>query len=168
LPTTRAALRIADQRRDRIPDRCVKRGEPTDGAVRAWAIELGHADLLWRAFGPLLRAVAPVLRRGNERIVLPLSSPAWSSLRAGLRWAVVLAGLGTGSLVLGLIQGDVGVVVVGAVLLVAAWVVRGLVLWRRWVGVVLRPGGEAVAVTRVHPAFGEAARALFVRSVGGR
>jgi hypothetical protein len=158
---------MADQRRQRIPDRCVKRGIATDGAVHAWAIELRHADVLWVAFGPLLRLVARMVRRRCERVVLPLSSTGWSSLRAGLRWGVVVAGLGTGSLVLGLIQGDAGVVVVGAVLLVVAWAVRGLVLWRRWVGVVLRPGAEEVVVTRVHPAFGAAARALFVRSLAG-
>jgi hypothetical protein len=156
---------MADQRRDQIPDRCVKRGVPTDRAVHAWAIELDHADRLWLAFGPLLRLVARLIRRGSERIVLPLSPPAWSSLRAGLRWVVVLAGLGTGSLVLGLLQGDVGVVVLGAVLLVVAWAVRILVLWRRWVGVVLRPGAEEVVVTRVDPVFGDAAQELFVRSV---
>jgi hypothetical protein len=162
---TRSALRMADQRRGRVPDRCVKRGIPTEGAVHAWGVELRHADVLWLALGPLLRLVAAATRRGTERIVLPVSPAAWSSLRAGLRWAVVIAGLGAGSVALGLVQGDIGLVVLGGVLLGVAWALRAVVLWRRWVGVVLGPGGEDVVITRASPAFGEAARAPFVRSV---
>jgi len=161
---TRAALRMADQRRGRVPDRCVKTGAPTDGAVHAWAVEAERADVLWLVLGPLLRLGARVVRRRSERIVLPLSPPAWSSLRAGLRWAVVAAGLGAGALVLGVVEADAGLVVLGAVLLGIAWAVRAFVLWRRWVGVVLRPGGEEVAITRVNPGFGAAAKALFVGS----
>jgi hypothetical protein len=162
---TRAALRLVDQRRGRVPDRCVKRGLRTDGAVHAWAVGLRHADVLWLVLGPALRLVGAVARRPREQIVLPVSPPAWSSLRAGLRWAVVVAGLGAGALALGAVQGDVALVALGAVLLVAAWLVRAFVLWRRWVGLVLRPGGEDVALTRVSPEFGEAARALFVGPV---
>ena len=161
---TRAALRMADQRRGRLPDRCVKTGAPTDGAVHAWAVEAARADVLWLVLGPLLRLVAGVARRRSERIVLPLSAPAWSSLRAGLRWAVVAAGLGAGALVLGAVRADAALVVLGAVLLLIAWAVRAFVLWRRWVGLVLRPGGEEVALTRVSPGFGVAAKALFVGS----
>jgi hypothetical protein len=157
---------MADQRRERVPDRCVKRGEPTDGAVHAWAVEVPRADVLWLVLGPLLRFGAVVARRRSERVVVPLSPAAWRSLRAGLRWAVVAAGLGAGSLVLGAVRADVGLLVLGAVLLVAAWAVRALVLWRRWVGLVLRPGADEVALTRVSPEFGAAARALFVGSVG--
>jgi hypothetical protein len=161
----RAALRMTDQRRGRIPDRCVKRGIPTDGAVRAWGIEVEHADVLWLALGPVLRIVAAVAGRRSERIVLPLSPAGWSSLRAGVRRAVAVAGLGAGALCFGLLQGDPGPVVLGAVLLVVAWGLRALVLWRRWVGVVLRPGGEEVALSRVSPEFGHAARGIFVGSV---
>ena len=165
---TRAALRVADQRQGRIPDRCVRTGTRTDGAVHAWAVQMARADVLWLGFGPLLRIVAPALRRGAERVVLPLSPAAWSSLRAGLRWAVVVAGLGAGALALGLVQADAALVVLGLVLLAVAWAVRALVLWRRWVGLVLRPGGAEVAVTRVSPEFGEAAKALFLGSVARR
>ena len=162
---TRAALRMADQRRGRVPDRCVKTGAPTDGAVHAWAVEVARADALWLVGGPLLRLAAPALRRRSERVVLPLSPQAWSSLRAGLRGAVLAAGLGAGALALGLLRTDAALVVLGAVLLVVAWAVRALVLWRRWVGLVLRPGGAEVALTRVSPEFGAAAKALFVGSV---
>jgi hypothetical protein len=165
---TRAALRTADQVRGRVPDRCVKYGTRTDGAVHAWAVEVARADVLWAVAGPLLRMVAAVVGRRSQRIVLPLSPPAWSSLRAGLRWAVILAGLGAGALVLGLLQGDAALLVLGGTLLVAGWLVRAVVLWRRWVGVVLRPGGGEVALTRVSPEFAEAARALFVGSILGR
>ena len=156
----RAALRTADQRRGRLPTRCVKTGAPTDGAVHAWAVERRRADVLWVLLGPVLRVGSR-----SERIVLPLAPPAWSSLRRGLGAAVVVGGLGAGALGFGLVQGDPGLVVLGSVLLVGAWAVRALVLWRRWVGVVLRPGGEEVALSRVSPEFGEAARALFVGSV---
>jgi hypothetical protein len=162
---TRAALRMADQRRGRVPTRCVVTGAATEGAVHAWAVELGRADVLWLAFGPVLRMVAALVRRRRERIVLPLAPAAWASLRAGLRWAVVVGGLGGGALALGLVRGDAGLVVLGAVLLVIAWAIRALVLWRRWVWVVLRPGGEEVALSRVSPEFDSAARALFVGSV---
>ena len=162
---TRAALRMADQRRGRVPDRCIKTGAPTDGAVHAWAVEAARADVLWLVLGPLLRLASPALRRRSERVVLPLSPQAWSSLRAGLRWAVLVAGLSGGALVLGLIQTDPALVVLGGLLLVVAWAVRALVLWRRWVGLVLRPGGEEVALTRVSPEFGAAAKALFAGSV---
>jgi hypothetical protein len=162
---TRAALRVADQRRGRLPDRCVKRGTRTDGAVHAWAVEMPRADVLWAAFGPLLRVVARGRGRQSLRVVLPLSPAAWSSLRAGLRWAVVVTGLGAGALVLGLLRGDVALEVLGGTLLAAAWALRAVVLWRRWVGLVVRPGGEEVAVTRVSAEFAEAARDLFVGSV---
>ena len=162
---TRAALRMADQRRGRVPTRCVVTGAATDGAVRAWAVELGRADVLWSLVGPPLRPVAALLRRRSERVVLPLAPAGWASLRAGLRWAVVVAGLGGGALALGLVQGDAALIVLGVVLLVAAWAIRALVLWRRWVGVVLRPGGDEVAVSRASPEFGSAARALFMGPV---
>jgi hypothetical protein len=162
---TRAALRIAAQRCGQVPARCVKTGVPTDGAVHAWAVEVARADVLWLAFGPVLRLVAAAGRRRSERIVLPLSPRAWSSLRRGLAWSVGGAGLGGGALALGLVQGDAALVVVGVMFLVAAWALRAVVLWRRWVGVVLRPGGAEVAVSRASPEFGEAAKALFVGSV---
>ena len=160
-----AALRVADQRRDRVPDRCVKSGARTDGAVHAWAVEVRRADVLWLALGPLLRPIAALARRRRERIILPLSPAAWSALRAGLRWAVLAAGLGAGSLVLGLAQGDAPLVALGGVLLVGAWALRAVVLHRRWVGVVLRPGGQDVAVTRVSTEFAASARALFMGSL---
>lgn len=162
---TRAALRMADQRQGRVPTRCIKTGAPTDGAVHASAVEVGRADVLWLVFGPLLRLAAAVGGRRGERVVLPLSPAGWAALRRGLRWAVVAAGLGAGALVLGLFQADLALVLLGSGLLVAAWALRALVLWRRWVGVVLRRGGEEVALTRVSPEFGAAARALFVGSV---
>jgi hypothetical protein len=162
---TRAALRTADQRRGRIPDRCIKSGAPTDGAVHAWAVEVGRADLLWLVLGPTLRLAAPAFRRRTERVVLPLAPPAWSALRAGLRSAVLSAGLGAGALALGIVQADAALIVLGSLLLVLAWAVRALVLWRRWVGLVLRPGGQEVAVTRVSPEFAAAAKAVFVGSV---
>jgi hypothetical protein len=161
----RAALRMADQRRDRVPDRCVRSGTRTDGAVHAWAVELRRADVLWPAFGPLLRGIAALARRRSERIVLPLSPPAWSSLRAGLRWAVIAAGLGAGALGLGVVEGDASLVALGVTLLVLAWLIRALVLWRRWVGVALRPGGQEVVITRVSPEFATAAKALFMGSL---
>jgi hypothetical protein len=162
----RAALRMADQRRGRVPTRCVKTGAATDGAVHAWAVEVARADLLWLALGQVLRVVALLGRRRSERIALPLSPGAWASLRAGLRWAVVLTGLGGGALALGLVQGDAAVVVLGAVLVAAAWAVRTLVLWRRWVGLELRPGGEEIALSRVSHEFGAGARALFLGTPG--
>jgi hypothetical protein len=160
----RAALRTADQRRGRVPTRCVKTGAATEGAVHAWAVELPSADVLWLLVGPVLCA-ATLAGRRSERIVLPVSPAAWTSLRRGLGAAVVVAGLGAGALGLGLVQGDPALLALGGALLVVAWAVRALVLWRRWVGLVLRPGGEEVAVSRVSPEFGEAARTLFVASV---
>ena len=162
---TRAALRTADQRRGRLPDRCVRFGTRTDGAVHAWAVGFARADVLWVAIGPLLRPIARLIRRPAERVVVPLSPPAWASLRAGLRWAVLVAGLGAGALVLGAAQADASLLVLGCVLLVAAWLIRAAVLWRRWVGLVLRPGGDEVVLTRVHPDFADAAKALFTGSV---
>jgi hypothetical protein len=67
--------------------------------------------------------------------------------------------------VLGLAQTDAALLVLGGVLLLTAWLIHGVVLWRRWVGLVLRPGGEEVVLTRAHPDFAEAAKALFTTSV---
>jgi hypothetical protein len=149
---------MADQRRGRLPTRCVKTGVATDGAVHTWAVERGRADVLWLVLGPVLR-----LGSRSERVALPLAPAAWSSLRRGLGAAVVVAGLGAGALGLGLVQGDPALAVLGSALLVGAWALRALVLWRRWVGVVLRPGGEEIALSRVSPGFADAARALFLR-----
>ena len=162
---TRAAVRTADQRRGRVPDRCVRLGTPTDGAVHAWAVGFARADVLWVAIGPLLRSIARLTRRPTERVVVPLSPQAWASLRAGLRWAVLVAGLGAGALVFGAAQADASLLVLGGVLLLGAWLIRAAVLWRRWVGLVLRPGGDEVVLTRVHPGFAAAAKALFTGSV---
>jgi hypothetical protein len=159
---------MVDQRRGRLPDRCVKAGSPTDGAVHAWAVELRRADVLGLVVGPLLRVPAALAGRRSERIALPLSPAAWASLRRGLGAAAVAAGLGAGALGLGVVQGDPALVVLGSLLLVGAWAVRALVLWRRWVGVELRPGGEEVALSRVSPEFGDAARALFLGAAAPR
>lgn len=161
----RAALRMADQRRGRVPDRCVVSGARTDGAVHAWAVELRRADVLWLALGPVARLIAALGRRRSRRIVLPLSPAAWSSLRAGLRWAVLAAGLGAGALTLGAARGDGALVVLGGTLLLLAWVLRAVVLWRRWVGVVLRTGGDEAVLHRVSPEFATSAKALFTGSV---
>jgi hypothetical protein len=131
-------------------------------------VQFRRADVLGLLLGPVTRLLAVVGRRPAERVVVPVSERAWRSLRRGLRGVALLAGLAAGALFMGLVTADPSLLVLTGVLLVAAYGVRVWVLWRRWVGLVLRPGGEEVTVTRVDPAFADAARRLFTASILGR
>ena len=160
-----AVLRMADQRRDAVPDRCVVTGERTEGAVRAEALRLRRA-WLWSLL--LGRAAGIFLRSRRATVVLPVSPAAWWRVQRSLRRAVVVAGLGLGSLAVGALDRDPALLVLGALLLAVAAAVRAIGVRRWWVELRLLPNGDEVRVTRTSPAFAEEARKLYVRSIGGR
>ncbi len=76
----RSVLRVADQRRDVFPDRCVLSGLETVGAMRMTAIAWGRAR--WLLFVPgFVALLAHVLRRPHATMSLPVSSEVWSRRR---------------------------------------------------------------------------------------
>ena len=133
--------------------------------MRAVALGLRRAELWQLLLGPLAIVPAALLRRETFRVVLPVSPAAWWRVERTIRRAVVLAGLGLGSITAGILEGVVGLLGLGALLLAAAWLVRLVGMHRWWVGLCLVRSAEAVRVRRVSPEFAQAAHHLFVRSL---
>jgi hypothetical protein len=162
----RAVLRQFDQRQGRAPTVCVKTGVPTDGATRARAVALPHGDLWESVAGSVLtRLVALVTGRRSPPVVLAVSPAAWKRWRGRLAVAILVTAIGLGLLVVGLVRPDAGMVILGAVFTAAGWWLRWR-SWRAWwVGLHWHRGPDEVIVTRVHPAFADQARAIYVDSI---
>ncbi|MDP1818669.1 MAG: hypothetical protein Q8K58_02095, partial [Acidimicrobiales bacterium] len=151
--------RAVDQARDVAPTHCVKTGERTDRATHVWATALPLVG------GTLARALAAILRRPAVRVVLPVSDAAWRRWRRPLGRAVAVIGLGLGFVAIGAIGGEPGGVVFGLVLAAVGCWLR-LRAWQlRWVGLTLRPDTGDIQVSRVHPAFADEARRIYIDSV---
>lgn len=166
---TNAVLRAVDQRAERAPTACVKTGEPTQRAVRVAAVALPHAETWQAAIGATLtRVVATVVRRPTARVILAVSERAWQRWRRRLAVVLVVAMLGGGAIVAGIARGEQGVVWLGLLLLALSWWLR-LRAWRTcWVGLQLRPEEDDILVTRVHPAFSDEARRIYIQSIRRR
>ncbi len=160
----RSVLRLADQRRDVFPDRCVVSGVHTAGAMRMTATVWGGRR--WVLFVPGVVAVlAWVLRRPHVAVSIPVSPAVWSRWRRRVvlsQGAVAFGGvlIGTGSAV-----GAAAPLAGGVVVVVGA-----MALWARanrnwWITCVLDSEQEMAVVEPTHPEFDRAAREIFVRSI---
>jgi hypothetical protein len=161
-----AVLRERDQRRDRSPARCVKTGEPTERATRVRATALGRAERWEATIGcTLTPLVARALRRPTTRVVLGVSEPAWRRWRRRLGAATAMTTFGLGFVAIGAVSGEPGGVLFGLALAAIGWWIR-VRGWRRcWVGLSYDPSTGDIRVSRVHPAFSDEARRLWVDSL---
>jgi hypothetical protein len=157
-----AVLLVADQRRGRAPDHCVKTGQATSAATRATAVDLPGAQW-WQlvAGSAATRLVAIVLRRQRQEVVVSISERSWAIWRWRVVAAVVFGALGISSIVVGLVGGRTGFVVFGALVLLATTLWRAWMAWCWWFGLRLRDGDGHVLVHRVSAAFDADARRLF-------
>ena len=164
-----AALRVADQAAERSPVVCVKTGVPTDRATRVRATALAHPARWEESVGTTAAVlVARLLRRPTTSVVLAVDDAAWRTWRRRLGRAVALASGGVGAIGVGLARGDLAVVGFGLLLVALSAFLRAR-SWRAcWVGLQLRPDTGDIVVTRVHPAFADQARRLWVASLGQR
>lgn len=166
---TNAVLRAVDQRAERAPTTCVKTGQPTQRAVRVPAVALPHAETWQAVVGATLTwGVAVLLRQPTARVILAVSDGAWHRWRRRLAVVLVVAMLGGGAIVAGAAREEPGVMWLGLLLLVLSWWLR-LRAWRTsWVGLQLRPRQDDILVTRVHPAFSDDARRIYIQSIRRR
>ena len=160
----RSVLRLADQRRDLFPDRCVLSGIRTEGAMRATAIAGGGPR--WVLFIPgMVALLAHVARRQHVAVAIPVSPAVWSRWRKRVvvsQGAAVFGGvfIATGPAL------RAPQPLVGGVIVFAA----AIALWARanrnwWVTCVLDPAKAVIVVEPTHREFDRAAREIFVTSI---
>ncbi len=163
---TTSVLRIADQRKGRVPDRCVVTGEPTQHAIRVRAARRPRVRWLY----PVVRPFLYLKGRGRPpaalAVVLPLAPDAWRRRRNIVAASGVAGGAG-GALVATGATGHTGLLVAGILVVVAVVAARLAFDGRRWVQVWLKPDGEEIVVTNTSPAFDDVARQLFIRRAPG-
>ena len=164
LDVARSVLRLADQRRDVFPERCVLSGVETTGAMRTTAtVWVGRR---WVLFVPgFVHVLVLMLRRPHIAVSIPVSPAVWTRWRKRVvlsQGATAFGGvlIGTGAAV-----GAAPPLAVGVIVFVAA-----IVLWARanrnwWITCVLDPARAMVVVEPTHRDFDRAAREIFMRSV---
>jgi hypothetical protein len=155
-------LLVADQRRGRAPEHCVKTGQATDSATKATAVDLAGAQW-WQliAGSAVTRLIAVVLRRQRLTVTINITDTAWRVWLWRVVFAVMFGCAGVALVVVGLIGGRTGFVVFGALVLVATWLWRAWMAWCWWFGLRLRNADGHVLVHRVSSGFDADARRLF-------
>jgi len=161
-----AVLRGADQRAGRSPLRCVKTGEPTDGATHMRAVALDRAGLVQVLAGyGVARLATAALSRPSLDVVLAVSPLAWRRWQRALLVAITIGAAGAGLVAFGVAAAAVPAISLGAVMLAGSWVLRARAAHHWWVGVRFRPEHDEVILSRVSSGFDDDARRLFTRSV---
>jgi hypothetical protein len=164
-----AVLRGTDQRAGRTPRRCVKTGEPTDGAVRIKAVALRRADHVQLVAGfALTRVAAWLLRRPSFPTVIAVSPLAWQRWQRSLLFPAIIGPAGAALLVVGVLIRATPAIVFGTLFVVGAALLRWRATKRWWIGVRFRPDRDEIVVARASVGFDEDARRLYVRSVTPR
>lgn len=161
----KSVLLVADQKAGRFPDRCVLTGEPTESAVRIWAIDSTKCQWLIGLLGPLGVVVARISGRRFTRIALPISSRPWGiwNRRSNLYAATTAAGLGL--VAAGLLRPSTAIVVFGVVVIAASRALRMRALQNFWLRAELKPDQAQLLVEPTHANFDREARKLFKRSI---
>lgn len=131
-------MRVADQRVDRFPDRCVLSGETTSHAVRVVAVEWAGPRFVLEI--PGATAVIGALP-GNQHIhvALPVSLRVWRSWRRRSVVAVAIAVFGLCVFASGLVQSELALAAIGACAVAAAMAYRTRATRDRWVTCRFRP-----------------------------
>ena len=160
----RSVLRLADQRRDVFPDRCVLSGVHTTGAARMTAT--AWRGRRWVLFVPGIVAMfAFVLRRSRVTVSLPVSPAVWSRWRRRVLLSQGAAAFGGVLIATGLAVGAAASLAGGVPVFVAS-----IALWARanrnwWITCVLDPAQAVIIVEPTHPEFDGAAREIFLSSI---
>jgi hypothetical protein len=160
----RSVLRLADQRRDVFPDRCVLSGVQTTGAIRTTAVV--WRGRRWMLFVPAFVAVlARVLRRPHVDVSIPVDADVWSRWRRRVVLSQGAVAFGGVFVATGLVVGAAAPFAFGVVVFTGAFA-----LWARanrnwWITCVLDPAGAVVVVEPTHREFDRSAREIFVRSI---
>lgn len=163
-----AVLRVSDQRANRSPTVCVRSGRPTVFAVTSSVVALPGGRWSDLVVGHVITdLIGRLMRRPKLEVVLAVDEPFWRQWRARLVFAVVIAAAGGGITLVGGVAGTGAFVGFGGLLLVVGWLLRVRALLQCWVSLDYDPSKGFVRVFRAHPAFDQAARALFAASVRG-
>ena len=163
----RAVLREADQREGRTPHVCMKTGQKTDRAIQARAADFGTASAAWeRVAGSRLTIfLARLWRRPVTPLVLPIAEAAWKQWRARLGRVVAINAFALGVFAIAVIRWELGYVLLGSIVAALGWRMR-VRAWREcWVGLEFRSESGDIVISRVHPAFAEEAKQLYVGSI---
>jgi hypothetical protein len=160
----RSVLRLTDQRRDVVPDRCVLSGVRTSGAMRMTATVWGGRK--WILFVPgVVALLAHVLRRPHVTASIPVSPAVWARWRSRVVLAQGAAAFGGVLIATGSAVRAGAPLAAGVVLFVGA-----IALWARanrnwWITCVLDSAKAVIVVEPTHREFDRAAREIFVRSI---
>jgi hypothetical protein len=160
-----AVLRVSDQRREKTPAVCVKSGEATQSAVKVTAIGMTHADRWQLWLGPLAVVVARLRHRPLFQVILPVSQRSWRRVLRGRMWSLLVAGVAVAIMARAVYYVGFASLASSWVILIPAWLLRARFHWSRWVGLEYLASHQDIRVTRAHPAFAEAARVLWLKSL---
>jgi len=153
----RSVLRLADQRRDVFPDRCVLSGVHTDSAMRMTVTT-------WR--GPRWMLCVPgvvplrahVLRRPHVVVALPVSPAVCSRWRRRVALSQGVVTIGTVLIVTGSVVRATAPLAVGIVIFVSALALSARANRNWWITCTLDPTRAMLIVTPTHREFDAAAR----------
>lgn len=147
---------------------CVKSGAPTEAAVRVTAIGMAHAERWQLWLGPLAIVVARLRHYPRLRVILPVSPRSWRRVTRGRMWSMLAAGVAAALMARAVYYLGFDTLASSWILLIPAWLLRARFHWSRWVGLEFRASSQDIRVTRVHPAFAEAAGILWRKSLPHR
>jgi hypothetical protein len=160
----RSVLRLADQRRDVFPDRCVLSGVATTGAT-SWTATAWRGPR-WVLFVPGAVAVlAHLLRRPHVIVSIPVSPAVWGRWRRRVVLSQGATAFGSVLIGVGLAVGGSAPLTGGVVVIIAA-----IASWARanrnwWITCVLDAARGVVTVEPTHSEFDRVACEIFVRSI---
>lgn len=111
------------------------------------------------------RLVASIRRRRSVALVLPVHGDAWKRWRTRLARAVIVLAFALGVLGIGVARQESGMLVLSAIVGAIGWRMRTRAWRGLWVGLTLRADAGEIVVSRVHPAFAEQAKQLYLDAV---
>ena len=151
-----------------MPTCCVVTGVETDKAARLWAVQSRRVDWLI-GFGGIIGVLAArLVGREVMRISLPISDRSWGIWRRREAGGVLLLSFGAGAIVAGITRPLTALAVLGIISVALGITVRARAFVNFWISVQLRPETKDIQIRRSHPTFNEAARDLYLRSLGLR
>jgi hypothetical protein len=163
----RSVLLAADQDAGRLPDRCVLSGVPTNRAVRllapAWN---GPTWMLGIPGFPLVLRCLPGWP--SVSVALPMSSHVWTRWRRRTVAAIAAVSAGSTFAAIGVVAHVTGLVVLGALVVIAGVAYRSRAHHDYWVSGRFRPETATIVVEPTHPGFDQQARDLYIRWIGRR
>lgn len=160
-----AVLLVSDLDAGRYPTRCVWTGESTSSATHVWALASRHADRVVALFGVVGVLVWRAFGRQAMRVPIPVSEGAYRFWqRRATTWAALTC-VGLGFIVVSPLRGGPALAVFGALVMVAASLLRARAHSGFWVSAELRPAEGRVIIHRAHRDFDAQARDLFVRNL---